>query len=98
RQVRNDGAGVENHLLGVAVLHRRAVKSEADAEIVRIGQFVGGYQDRPGWGKGVKRLADHPLLLVLFELPVTSRHVVADGIARDVASGRLGVEVSSSLA
>ena len=56
-------------------------------QVVRVGHFVGGDQDRPGRREGVERLADHPLLAVLLELPVAGGDIVADGVAGDVLAG-----------
>ena len=49
-----------------------------------VGHLVGRDQLGPDGREGVERLAGHPLLARLVELPVAGRDVVADGVAADV--------------
>ena len=69
---------------GARVLHRLAVEPQADAEVVRVGDLVGRDERGADRGEGVERLAGHPLLARLVELPVAGRDVVADRVAADV--------------
>src|SRR5262249_41507475 len=71
---------------------------QADRQRVRIGGLVGRHQYRADRGEGVERLADHPLLAFLLELPVAGRDVVTDRVAGDVANGVCRLEVPPALA
>jgi len=78
--------GVEDQLARVGVLHRLAVEHAADAEVV--GVDVSGISDARADGReGLERLAQKPLASIALDLPITSTHVVCDGVACNVRGG-----------
>ena len=57
----DQGRNIEDHVVGVPVLHHFAVQYRADGEGVRIGDFVGGDEAGAERREGVERLAAAPL-------------------------------------
>ena len=62
------------------------------------GDLVGRDQLGADRGEGVERLAGHPLLARLVELPVAGRDVVADRVAGDVLHRLLDRDVPPAAA
>lgn len=52
---------VEDHVVGVPVLHHLAIERHLDAQGVGVGDFVGGDQHRAKRSERVERLAAAPL-------------------------------------
>ncbi len=88
RQVRDEGGHRTDHLAGRRVLHDLPVDDGPDVQILRVGDLVGGDDERPGRREPVERLAPRPLRLG--ELDVARRDVVDDGVAPHVRQ-RIGL-------
>src|SRR5262245_42325256 len=57
---------------------------------MRVRNLITSNESGPHRSKCVKSLTHHPLLAILLELPVASRHVVADRVSSDIVNrGRL---------
>ena len=89
RKIRDQLVDPEDELVGVRVLHGLAIQAQTNAQVVGIGNLVGRDELGTDRRERVKRLARHPLLAGLVELPVAGGHVVADGITADILEGPL---------
>ena len=98
RQISQDLADREDHLPRIAVLHRLPIEPQLYGQLVRIRDFVLRDQVRSGRSKRIERLADHPLLAVLFQLPVASGDIMPDGIAGNIIQAVVGPNVSAASA
>ena len=72
REISDQLVDLEDELAGARVLHGLAIQPQADAEVVGVGNLVGRDQLGTDRREGVERLAGHPLLARLVELPVAA--------------------------
>src|SRR6478735_1098358 len=60
-EILDDGRHIEDHVVGVPVLHDGAVEDRLDAKLVRVGDLIPGHQHRPERAERVEALALAPL-------------------------------------
>ncbi len=94
RDIRNDVADAEHHVVGIAFLKGLAVKLELQAEVTRVTNFVRGHYPRPESAGGKEVLARADLLGVV--LPIADAAVVEDRIAGDVRERRFLIYVAAA--
>ena len=80
-----------HHLRGRGVLQRLPVEHRPDVQILRVGDLVGGDDERTGRREAVERLAARPLRLGV--LDVARRDVVDDRVAPHVVERVLGSDI-----
>ncbi len=87
----------EDHGFRVAGLHALAVDIEVHVEVLRITQFIGGYQPRTGRAEGIATLALDPLRTALL-LELTLGDIIDQHIAGHVVESVLDVDITAGLA
>ena len=85
RAVADDLGDREVHLRRVRVLEGLALDEAADGQPLRVGDLVGGHEDRAHRAERVERLAADPLPIA--ELEVPCRDVVETGVSKDMLEG-----------
>ena len=81
------GWDIENHVVGVPVLHDLAVEDGADGKVVGVRDLVGGDKNRAQWAEGGKGFATAPLAAPAVTLPVASADIVGAGVAQHMIEG-----------
>jgi len=94
----NDGGHVEDHIIGVPVLHGFTVEQSADSEGVGVGDYVAGDEDGAERAKRIEAFALAPLAATAVALPVAGGDVVCAGIAENVVEGIGAGDVFTALA
>ena len=87
---------LEDQFAGVGVLQDFAVDGEADGELMRVGDFVGGDDGGADGAEGGEALAHGPLRGG--ELHVAGADVVDDGVAVDVVAPSGGGDAIAAVA
>jgi hypothetical protein len=94
----DESGNVEDHVVGVPVLHRFAIENRADAERVGIRDFVPCHQHGAERAERVEALGLAPLAAAEIALPVAGGDIVGAGVAEDVVEGVGARDVLAALA
>ena len=77
----DDRGDIEDHIVGIPVLHGLAVEKRADAERVGIWNFIRLHQAGPKWREGVEGFSTTPLAAAEILLPVAGTDIIRTGVA-----------------
>ena len=88
---------VEDHVVGVPILHHPAVEDGADLEGIGIGDLVARHEHRPERTEGGKRLPAAPLPSPALPLPIAGADVVCTRVAEDMLEGVFPLDVVAGL-
>ena len=80
----DEGGDIEDHVVGVPVLHRLAVEHGLDLQCVRVRYLISRDDARPERTKRRERFASAPLTASFFDLPIASADVIRTRVAEDI--------------
>lgn len=77
----DDRGDIEDHIVGIPVLHGLAVENRADAKLVGIWNFIRRHKAGPERREGVEGFSMTPLAAAEILLPIAGTDIIRTGIA-----------------